>query len=112
MAVMGGSSTAEVDAPLERVRAFVQDVERAPQWQGGLTAMRALERDNDGRAILCQAEADARVRTVRSVVRYSYGRSGRPGLEAGAGRPEVGRGPLGAGGPGREPDAGDLLAGG
>ena len=72
MAVMGGSSTAEVDAPLERVRAFVQDVERAPQWQGGLTAMRALERDNDGRAILCQAEADARVRTVRSVVRYSY----------------------------------------
>jgi hypothetical protein len=72
MAVMGGSSAAEVDAPLERVRAFVQDVERAPQWQGGLKAMRALERDDDGRAVLCQAEADARVRTVRSVVRYSY----------------------------------------
>jgi ribosome-associated toxin RatA of RatAB toxin-antitoxin module len=72
MAVMGGSSTAEVGAPLERVRAFVQDVERAPQWQGGLKAMRALERDDDGRAVLCQAEADARVRTVRSTVRYSY----------------------------------------
>ena len=28
MAVMGGSSAAEVDAPLERVRALVQDVER------------------------------------------------------------------------------------
>ena len=67
MAVMGGSSAAEVDVPLERVRAFVQDVERAPRWQGGLTAMRALERDEDGRAVLCRAEADARVRTVRSV---------------------------------------------
>jgi ribosome-associated toxin RatA of RatAB toxin-antitoxin module len=72
MAVLGGSSAAEVGAPLERVRAFVQDVERAPQWQGGLTAMRALERDEDGRAVLCQAEADARVRTVRSVVRFGY----------------------------------------
>jgi hypothetical protein len=40
MAVMGGSSTAVVGAPLERVRARVQDVERAPRWQGGLTAMR------------------------------------------------------------------------
>ena len=72
MAVMGGSSTAEVDAPLEQVRAFVQDVERAPQWQAGLKVMRALERDSGGRAVLCQAEADARIRTIRSVVRYSY----------------------------------------
>ena len=72
MAVMGGSSAAEIDAPLEQVRTFVRDVERAPQWQGGLKAMRALERDEDGRAVLCQAEADARVRTVRSVVRFSY----------------------------------------
>ena len=72
MAMMGGSSTAEVDAPLEQVRAFVQDVERAPRWQGGLKAMRALERDDDGRAVLCQAEADARVRTIKSTVRFTY----------------------------------------
>jgi hypothetical protein len=72
MALMGGSSAAVVGAPLERVRAFVQDVERAPRWQGGLTAMRALERDQDGRAVLCQAEADAGIRVIRSVVRYCY----------------------------------------
>ena len=72
MAVLGGSSAAEIGVPLERVRAFVQDVERAPQWQAGLTVMRALERDGDGRAVLCQAEADAKVRAVRSVVRYRY----------------------------------------
>ena len=96
MAMMGGSSAAEVDAPLERVRAFVQDVERAPQWQDGLMAMRALERDGDGRAVLCQAEADARVRTIRSVVRYSYDgpaalswRQERGDLKSAAGRWEL-----------------------
>jgi hypothetical protein len=34
--------------------------------------MRALERDDEGHAILCQAEADAKVRTIKSTVRYTY----------------------------------------
>jgi len=72
MAVLTGSSTAEVEAPIEQVWALVEDVERAPQWQGGLKGMHALERDDEGHAILCQAEADARVRTIKSTVRYTY----------------------------------------
>ena len=72
MAVLTGSSTAEVDAPLEQVWAFVEDVERAPEWQGGLKAIRALERDDEGHATLCQTEADAKVRTVSSTVRFIY----------------------------------------
>src|SRR6478736_5355697 len=72
MAVLTGSSTAEVDAPLGQVWALVEDVERAPEWQGGLKSMRALERDDEGHAILCQAEADAKVRTIKSTVRYTY----------------------------------------
>ena len=72
MAVLTGSSTAEVEAPIEQVWALVEDVERAPQWQGGLKRMHALERDDEGHAILCQAEADARVRTIKSTVRYTY----------------------------------------
>jgi len=72
MAVLTGSSTAEVDAPLEQVWALVEDVERAPEWQGGLKRMHALERDDEGHAILCQAEADAKVRTVKSTVRFTY----------------------------------------
>jgi ribosome-associated toxin RatA of RatAB toxin-antitoxin module len=54
------------------VWALVEDVERAPQWQGGLKEMHALERDDEGHAIVCQAEADARVRTIKSTVRYTY----------------------------------------
>ena len=72
MAVLTGSSTAEVDAPLEQVWALVEDVERAPEWQGGLKRMHALERDDEGHAILCQTEADAKVRTVKSTVRFTY----------------------------------------
>ena len=72
MAVLTGSSTAEVDAPLEQVWALVEDVERAPEWQGGLKRMHALERDDEGHAILCQAEADAKVRTIKSTVRFTY----------------------------------------
>jgi ribosome-associated toxin RatA of RatAB toxin-antitoxin module len=72
MAVLTGSSTAEVEAPIEQVWALVEDVERAPQWQAGLKGMHALERDDEGHAILCQAEADARVRTIKSTVRYTY----------------------------------------
>ncbi len=72
MAMLTGSSTAEVDAPLDKVWALVQDVERAPQWQGGLKSIHALERDDDGHAILCQTESDAKVRTIKSTVRFTY----------------------------------------
>ena len=53
-------------------------------------------RDGDGRAVLCQAEADARVRTVRSVVRFTYDgpaalswRQERGDLKSAAGRWEL-----------------------
>jgi len=72
MAMLTGSSTADVDAPLEQVWALVRDVERAPQWQGGLKAVHALERDDDGHAILCQTESEAKVRTIKSTVRFTY----------------------------------------
>jgi carbon monoxide dehydrogenase subunit G len=72
MANVTGSSTAEIDAPLDQVWALVQDVESAPDWQGGLKGMQAIERDGDGRATLCEAATDAKVVTVKSKVRFAY----------------------------------------
>jgi carbon monoxide dehydrogenase subunit G len=72
MAAITGSSTAEIHAPLEAVWALVQDVESAPDWQGGLKSMHALDRDDEGRALRCEAETDAKVKTVKSVVRFTY----------------------------------------
>lgn len=72
MGAMTGTATAEIDAPLERVWKIVQDVEIAPEWQGGMDVMRALERDDEGRAILCETETDAKVRTIKTRVRFRY----------------------------------------
>ncbi|HSD78119.1 MAG TPA: SRPBCC family protein [Solirubrobacteraceae bacterium] len=69
---MGGSASAEIDAPLDDVWAVVEDVLTAPQWQGGLVGMTALETDGDGRATLVETENDIKVRHVKTQVRFSY----------------------------------------
>ena len=50
----------------------MEDVEKAPQWQGGLKGIRALERDGEGRAVRCETETDGKVRTIKSTVRFEY----------------------------------------
>jgi carbon monoxide dehydrogenase subunit G len=77
MGTVSGSSTAEIQAPLDEVWALVEDVERAPEWQGGLKELRALERDDEGRPTLCESETDGKVRTIKSTVRFSYDRPSR-----------------------------------
>ena len=69
---LGGSASAEIDAPLEEVWAVLQDVSAAPEWQGGLDKVTALERDADGRPTLVDSESDIKVRRVRSRVRIRY----------------------------------------
>lgn len=72
MARMGGSASTEIDAPLDRVWALVEDVLSAPDWQGGLVAASALERDDEGRPTLVETESDVKVRHVKTQVRFSY----------------------------------------
>lgn len=67
-----GTSTAEIDAPLDKVWALVENVERAADWQGGMKAITALERDGQGRAVRCEVAADIKVRTVKTIVRFDY----------------------------------------
>ena len=62
MAHMGGSASAEIDAPLDEVWAVVEDVLSAPDWQGGVVGMEALETDAEGRATLVETENDIKVR--------------------------------------------------
>jgi uncharacterized protein YndB with AHSA1/START domain len=72
MGVLAGSASAEIDAPLERVWEVVADVESAPDWQGGMKDVEALDRDAEGRPSLVETEADAKVTTVKSQVRFTY----------------------------------------
>jgi uncharacterized protein YndB with AHSA1/START domain len=72
MGRLSGSASDEIDAPLERVWAVIEDVMAAPEWQGGLDRVVALEHDADGRPTLVDSEADIRVRRVKSRVRIRY----------------------------------------
>ena len=72
MANLSGKSTAEIDAPIDEVWAVVEDVESAPDWQGGLNALTALDRDEEGRPTRCETETDAKIRSVKSIVRFTY----------------------------------------
>ena len=72
MAHMGGTASAEIDAPLDTVWAVVEDVLTAPDWQGGLEAITALEHDDEGRPTLVESVSDIKVRHVKTQVRFSY----------------------------------------
>ena len=72
MAHMGGSAKEEIDAPVKDVWAVVEDVLTAPDWQGGLVSMSALEHDDDGRPTLVEVENDIKVRHVKTQVRFRY----------------------------------------
>ena len=72
MGNMTGTASDEIEAPISEVWAVVEDMESAPEWQGGMEAMTVLERDDEGRAELVETESDASVRTIKSIVRFEY----------------------------------------
>lgn len=72
MGAITGSSVAEIEAPIEQVWAIIEDVLTAPDWQGGLKDMVEVERDADGHVTLVETFSDAKVRTIKSIVRFSY----------------------------------------
>lgn len=72
MGSLGGEKTVEIDAPVEECYAIAADVENAPVWQGSLRDVKVLERDPEGRAALVETESDAKVKTVKTRLRFTY----------------------------------------
>ena len=72
MGQIKGDRTVEIDAPIERCYEIAADVENATEWQGSLKDVEVLERDSDRRPVLVETESDAKVKSVRSVLRFSY----------------------------------------
>jgi uncharacterized membrane protein len=67
-----GERSVEIEAPIERCFEIAADVERAPEWQDSLKDAEALERDGDGRPLLVETKSDAKVKTVKALLRFSY----------------------------------------
>jgi uncharacterized membrane protein len=67
-----GDRSVEIDAPIERCFEIAADIANAPDWQGSLKDVEVLEKDAEGRAELVETESDAKVKTVKALLRFSY----------------------------------------
>ena len=72
MGTISGERSVDIDAPVERCYEIASDIDHAPEWQGSLKDVEVLERDEGKRALLVETESDAKVKTVRAVLRFSY----------------------------------------
>ncbi|MDQ4025046.1 MAG: SRPBCC family protein [Actinomycetota bacterium] len=67
-----GDRSVEIDAPIERCYEIAADIENAPDWQGSLKDVEVLERDGERRPLVVETQSDAKVKTVRARLRFSY----------------------------------------
>jgi uncharacterized membrane protein len=72
MGTLEASWTVEIEAPRERCYEIAADVANAPEWQGTLDEVEVLERDREGRARVVETLSDAKVKKVRSWLRFAY----------------------------------------
>jgi uncharacterized membrane protein len=67
-----GERTVEIDAPVLRCFEIASDIEGATAWQGSLKDVEVLERNGDGLATLVDTINDAKVKTVRTKLSFTY----------------------------------------
>jgi ribosome-associated toxin RatA of RatAB toxin-antitoxin module len=68
---ISGTASAVIEAPIEEVYAVAADIEGSPRWQPEIKKAKAVERDGDEQ-ILVEMETDAKARTLKSTLRFSY----------------------------------------
>jgi ribosome-associated toxin RatA of RatAB toxin-antitoxin module len=98
-----GEQSTEIDARPEAVFAVASDLERYPEWQDFLQRVSVRERDPDGRPTLVEAEADAKVTSLKLVLRATRDEPRRVAWRAEGGDVKAlsGAFDLGDAGPGR-----------
>lgn len=74
MGKITGSSSTEIEAPIEAAYEAAADVEASPRWQPEIKVAECIERDGDGNQVLVHMETDAKVRRLGSDIRFSYER--------------------------------------
>lgn len=77
MGTIGGSSSIEIEAPIDEVYAVAADVEGSPGWQPEIEVAECVERDGEGNQVLVHMVTDAKARRLGSDIRFSYERPGR-----------------------------------
>ena len=72
MGVIKGDRSVEIEAPIARCFEIAANIEAAPEWQGSLQDVEVLERDAEKRATLVETKSDAKVKSVRATLRFTY----------------------------------------
>jgi len=72
MGIIKGERSVEIDAPIQRVFDIAADIQGAPAWQGSLKDVEVLQRDAEGRATLVDTVNDAKVKTVKNKLSFTY----------------------------------------
>lgn len=72
MTMLSGSSSADINASIDRCWAVVEDVADSPRWQHALERVDIVERDEQGRVLVCDTVNDAKFTKVRCRVRVGY----------------------------------------
>ena len=72
MGTISGERTVEIEAAPHLVYAVAADIELAPEWQPALKDVEVHERDAQRRALTVETESDAKVRAIRSRLRFAY----------------------------------------
>ncbi|HZI91329.1 MAG TPA: SRPBCC family protein [Thermoleophilaceae bacterium] len=72
MGLIQGERSVEIDAPIARCYEIAADIENAPDWQGSLKDVEVLERDGERRPLVVETASDAKVKTVKARLRFSY----------------------------------------
>jgi len=72
MGEIKGERSVEIEAPIETCFAIAADIDNAPEWQASLKDVDVIERDADRRAALVETASDAKVKTVKATLRFSY----------------------------------------
>ncbi len=72
MGEIRGERTVQIEAPIKRCFEIAADIEGAPEWQGSLKDVDVLDRHPDVRPRTVETVSDAKVKTVRSTLRFSY----------------------------------------
>lgn len=71
MGKIDGRASTEIEAPIEAVFAVAADVEGSPRWQPEIKVAECVERDGDDQTLV-HMETDAKVRRLKSEMRFSY----------------------------------------
>ncbi len=72
MGMLIAERTVEIDAPIERCYEIIADLPSTPEWQQSMIDLEVLETDSKGRTELAEIISDAKVRNVKSKLRFSY----------------------------------------